>query len=267
MSAFMGELIGTMILVYLGCGVVANVSLKGTKGAGAGFSIVPIAWGLSLALAIYAVGGISGAHLNPAVTLGFAMIGEFAWSEVSKYLLAQMIGAFIGAVIVYVQYLPHLAVTDDKEAKLGVFAPLPAIRNPIANAISELIGTFTLVFGILILTNNEITVGLTPLIIGGLLATIGLTLGGTTGFSINPARDLGPRIAHAILPIPGKGKSDWGYAWVTIIAPLIGGIYGAVFYKAVFAQTLTAPFWIFTIIVIVFAIAAVGSVLSKKQAA
>lgn len=244
MSAFIGELVGTMILVILGCGVVGGVVLNKTKAQNSGWIVITMGFGLAVAVAIYAVGGISGAHINPAVTVGLAVIGAFPWANVPSYILAQLIGAFIGAVIVYVNYLPHWEETSDKGQKLVIFSTIPAIRKPISNLVSEMIGTFVLVLGILAIGANEFTEGLNPLIIGFLVLSIGLSLGGTTGFAINPARDLGPRIAHFFLPIPGKGSSDWGYAWVPIVGPLLGGVFGALFYQQVFSGINSLAFWI-----------------------
>ena len=244
MSAFLGELVGTMILVTLGCGVVGGVVLNKTKSQDSGWIVITMGFGFAVAVAIYAVGGISGAHLNPAVTIGFAMIGAFPWENVPAYISAQLIGAFIGAVIVYINYLPHWKETSDQEQKLVIFSTIPAIRNPLSNVVSEMIGTFVLVLGILAIGANEFTEGLNPLIIGFLILSIGLSLGGTTGFAINPARDLGPRIAHFFLPIPGKGSSDWRYAWVPIVGPLLGGTFGALFYQQLFSGIHSVAFWV-----------------------
>lgn len=269
MSEFMAELIGTMILVYLGNSVVAAVSLRGTKteAVGGSWLLVAMGWGLALTMAIYAVGEFSGAHLNPAVTIAFAAVGTFAWSKVGIYILAQMIGALIGGVLVYLQYLPHWRPTEDKAAKLGVFTTGPAIRSPFANLLSEVFGTFVLVLGILFVGVHAFKEGWNPIIIGLLLLTIGITLGSTTGFSINPARDLAPRIAHAILPIPGKGPSDWSYSWIPVVGPIIGGAYGATFYTAIFEGEYKGLFWILSAVVLILAIVAVSSVLSNKETA
>ena len=192
-------------------------------------------------MAVYAVGRISGAHLNPAVTIGLALIGSFQWGDVPGYLLAQMVGGFIGAVLVWLAYLPHWKVTADPASKLAVFATGPAMRSPAANFITETIGTAVLLFGILAIAANAQTLsrpgdvdlsfvfsrGLQPLLVGVLVLGIGLSLGGPTGYAINPARDLAPRLAHAVLPIPGKGSSDWEYSWIPVIAPLVGGAIGA----------------------------------------
>ncbi|WP_342513451.1 MIP/aquaporin family protein [Sporosarcina sp. FSL K6-1522] len=244
MSAFLGELVGTMILVTLGCGVVGGVVLNKTKSQDSGWIVITMGFGFAVAVAIYAVGGISGAHLNPAVTIGFAMIGAFPWENVPAYILAQLIGALIGAIIVYINYLPHWKETNDQEQKLVIFSTIPAIRKPLSNVVSEMIGTFVLVLGILAIGANEFTEGLNPLIIGFLILSIGLSLGGTTGFAINPARDLGPRIAHFFLPIPGKGSSDWRYAWVPIVGPLLGGTFGALFYQQLFNGVHSVAFWV-----------------------
>jgi glycerol uptake facilitator protein len=207
MKLFTAELVGTMLLVLLGDGVVAGVLLNKSKAEKSGWIVITTGWGLAVALAVYAVGRISGAHLNPAVTIGLAVTGKLAWAEVPQYIGGQLIGAFIGAVLMWLAYLPHWSVTSDRDVKLGVFATAPAIRNTPANLITEVIGTFVLVFGVLALGANKAPndTGLTPLLVGFLVWSIGLSLGGPTGYAINPARDLAPRIAHAILPIPDKG--------------------------------------------------------------
>lgn len=244
MQSLLAELIGTMLLVLLGDGVVANVVLNRTKGQNGGWIVITVGWGVAVAMAVYAVGRISGAHLNPAVTIGLASIGSFEWAQVPGYIVAQMLGAFIGAVLVWLAYLPHWEGTADPAAKLAVFATGPAIRRPVANAMTEIVGTAVLLFGVLAIAANAQTLsrpgdvdlsfvfsrGLQPLLVGILVFGIGLSLGGPTGYAINPARDLGPRIAHAILPIPGKGGSDWDYAWIPVLAPLIGGVLGAGLY-------------------------------------
>lgn len=250
MSAFMGELIGTMILIIFGGGVVGGVLMRKSKAEDAGWIVITIGWGLAVTIGVYAVGNFSGAHLNPAVTLGFATIGKFAWQEVPMYILAQLIGAIIGAVIVYFQYLPHWKETKDPDAKLSVFATIPAIDHRLSNLISEMIGTFILVLGLLAIGANDFTDGLNPLIVGALILAIGLSLGGTTGYAINPARDLGPRLAHAFLPIPGKGSSNWQYAWIPIVGPSVGGVYGALFYAKFFEGINHPLFWIFSILVV-----------------
>ncbi|MFE7493826.1 MIP/aquaporin family protein, partial [Bacillus velezensis] len=214
MTAFWGEVIGTMLLVIFGGGVCAGVNLKKSLSYQSGWIVIVFGWGLGVAMAAYAVGSISGAHLNPALTIGLALEGSFPWKEVPVYIAGQMIGAMIGAVVVYLHYLPHWKATDDPAAKLGVFSTGPSIPHTFGNMISEVIGTFVLVLGILAIGANEFTKGLNPLIVGFLIVAIGISLGGTTGYAINPARDLGPRIAHAFLPIPKKGPSNWKYAWI-----------------------------------------------------
>ena len=234
MNAFVAEFFGTMLLIVLGNGVVGGVVLKGTKSENAGWLTIVIGWGLAVTLAIYAVGKISGAHLNPAITIAFAMKGDFPWSDVAGYVTAQLLGAVVGAFIVWLHFLPHWKRTDDQATKLGVFCTAPAIRNTFSNVVSEILATAVLVLGLLFIGSNEFTQGLKPLVVGLLIISIGLSLGGTTGFAINPARDLGPRIVHAILPIFGKGSSDWGYAWIPVVGPIIGGIVGVLVYQLFF---------------------------------
>lgn len=234
MSHFLAEIIGTMILIILGDGVVANVVLKKTKGENSGWIVITAGWAFAVMIPAFIFGGISGAHFNPALTLGLAAIGKFAWAEVPTYIAGQFIGAFIGAVIVWLHYLPHWAATEDKGAKLAVFSTGPAIRNTFANFIAEFIGTFILVFGILGLGEVSLAPGIGTLAVGFLIWVIGLSLGGTTGYAINPARDLGPRIAHAVLPIAGKGDSDWGYAWIPVVAPILGALVAALTFAAIF---------------------------------
>ena len=246
MSTFMAELIGTMILIIFGGGVVANVSLNKSKAQGGGWIVVALAWGLAVAMAVYSVGSFSGAHLNPAVTLGLASIGEFAWGDVPAYILAQMIGGMLGGMVVYFHFLPHWKATDDPAVKLGVFSTDPAIPHTFSNLLSEFIGTAVLLVGLLSIGANKFSDGLNPLIVGFLIVAIGLSLGGPTGYAINPARDLGPRIAHFILPIPGKGSSNWTYSWIPVAGPVLGGVFGALFYQAVFTGKVTTLFWIWT---------------------
>lgn len=236
MHTFRAELVGTALLVLVGDGAVAGVVLNKSKAQGSGWIVITTAWGLAVALAVYAVGRISGAHLNPAVTLGLAVVGRFSWSLVPGYLLAQLLGAFLGAVLVWLTYLAQWRETPDPTLKLAVFCTAPAVRRAGANVITEIIGTFLLVFGVLALGSYKPAndSGLTPLLVGVLVWAIGLGLGGPTGYAINPARDLGPRLAHALLPIPGKGGSDWGYAWVPVLAPIAGGALGALAYVALF---------------------------------
>ena len=273
MSAYLGEFIGTMILMLLGCGVNAGVNLKKSYSFDSGWIIITLGWGLGVAMAVYVVGGISGAHINPAVTLGFAMVDAFneadvgyfmGWNDVPYYIAAQLLGAIVGATIVYLQYLPHWRVTEDAGVKLGVFSTSPAIANTPANLLSEIIGTFMLVLGLLGIGSNEFTEGLNPLIVGFLVLSIGLSLGGSTGYAINPARDLGPRIAHFLLPIAGKGDSNWRYSWIPVAGPIIGGIYAGLFYYALFKDEVKTEFWGLTAVIAVLAIAAV--IKEKKSA-
>ncbi|NOS55662.1 MAG: aquaporin family protein [Cyclobacteriaceae bacterium] len=234
MSPYVAEFFGTLLLILLGGGVNAAVSLKKSKSENGGWLMIAIGWGLAVMLAIYAVGSISGAHLNPAVTIALAINGSFASSLVVGYIVAQFIGALVGATLVWLHYLPHWKETVDPAAKLGVFCNAPAIRNTFTNLISEIIATMVLIMALLFIGANEFTKGLNPIVVGLLIISIGLSLGGTTGFAINPARDLGPRIAHFVLPIHGKGKSDWSYAWIPVIGPVIGGILGALLYRTLF---------------------------------
>lgn len=234
MSAFMAELFGTMILILLGDGVVATVALKKSKGENAGWMVVTTGWAIAVAIPVYIFGPFSGAHFNPAVTIGFAAIGQFAWADVPMYIVAQLIGGILGATLVWLAYLPHWKETEDKAAKLGVFCTAPAIRDNTSNLITEIIGTFFLVFGILGVANTKMADGVAPLVVGLIILAAGVSIGGPTGYAINPARDLGPRIAHAILPISGKGDSDWGYAWIPVVGPIIGGLIGALFFSIIF---------------------------------
>ncbi len=234
---YVAEFFGTMILLVLGVGVVAGVVLKGTKSNGSGWIVITFGWGLGVAIAVYATGYISGAHINPAVTVAVAASGGMPWSDVAPYIVAQLLGAFVGAGLILAMYYPHYKAEKDKGAKLATFSTAPEIRHTPANVFSEVLGTFVLLFGI---AGINATVGffeeggaLAPLLVGLLVVVIGLSLGGTTGYAINPARDLGPRLAHAFLPVPNKGGSDWKYAWVPVVAPIIGGGLGALTYEAV----------------------------------
>jgi glycerol uptake facilitator protein len=220
-----------MFLILLGTGVVANVVLKGTKGNNAGWMVVTTGWALAVFVGVVVAAPYSGAHLNPAVTLGLAIAGKFPWSKVILYIVAQMIGAIIGSMLMWMVYKDHFNATTDPDAQLAVFSTGPAIKNRVFNLLSEIVGTFVLVFAVFYFTNAEIVEEASPIGLGSLGALpvafvvwgIGLSLGGTTGYAINPARDLGPRIAHAILPMKQKGSSDWKYAWIPIFGPLIGG--------------------------------------------
>jgi glycerol uptake facilitator protein len=230
MTPFIAEIIGTALLITLGCGVVANVILKNTKGQGSGWIVITAGWGFAVYVGVVVAAPYSGAHINPAVSIGLALAGKFSWTSVPLYILAQLLGAMIGAAIVWLIYKDHFNSTPDKGTKLGVFSTIPAIRNYTSNLISEIIGTFVLVFTVLYFTDASLiasdqiiglgSLGALPVAI--LVWAIGLSLGGTTGYAINPARDLGPRIIHAILPIKDKGSNDWAYSWVPIIGPVIG---------------------------------------------
>lgn len=239
MTPFIAEVIGTMLLILLGNGVVANVVLKGTKGNNSGWIVITTAWALAVFVGVQVAGPVSGAHLNPAVTLGLAIAGKFSWDLVPTYIAAQMTGALLGAFLVWLFNKDHFAITEDEGAKLACFSTSPAIRNIFSNLISEIIGTFVLVFVIFHFADPSISlhqdstakvglgsVGALPVTL--LVWAIGLSLGGTTGYAINPARDLGPRIMHAILPV--KGSSDWGYAWIPVVGPILGATLAAILY-------------------------------------
>ena len=234
MSIFGAEVIGTGLLILLGDGVVAAVLLNHSKAQNGGWIVITWGWGMAVMVAVFAVGQFSGAHLNPAVTIGFAIEGRTEWGDVPEYLGGEFVGAFIGATLVWLSYLDHWRETEDPGLKLAVFCTAPAIRNPISNIITEVVGTFVLVFGVMAFFADEATAatGLGGLLVGLLVLAIGLSLGGPTGYAINPARDLGPRIMHAILPIPGKGGSDWGYSWVPVVGPLIGCALAAAAFSA-----------------------------------
>ncbi len=236
MSIYGAETIGTAILILLGDGVVAATLLARSKAENGGWIVITFGWAMGVAMAVYAIGAFSGGHLNPAVTIGFAVIGVTDWSDVPAYLAGEFSGAFIGAVLVWVAYLNHWRPTEDPGLKLAVFCTAPAIRNTVNNLLTEIIGTFLLVFVVLAFGSAAgiADSGLTPLLVGLLVLGIGLSLGGPTGYAINPARDLAPRIAHAILPIPGKGPSDWSYSWIPVVGPIVGGILGALAWKLFF---------------------------------
>lgn len=234
MSPYVAEFLGTMLLTLLGNGVVAGVLMRDSKAENAGWLTIVLGWGLAVTLAIYAVGRISGAHINPAITLALYVNGSFPGDQVLGYMAAQLAGAFAGAVLVWLHYLGHWPRTEGAAIKLGIFCTGPAIRKTLPNLISEVIATIVLVLGVLFIGANEYYEGLNPILVGALVISIGLSLGGTTGFAINPARDLAPRLAHFVLPIPGKGTSDWSYSWIPVIGPLIGGVIGAWLFSALF---------------------------------
>jgi glycerol uptake facilitator protein len=246
---YIAEFVGTALLILLGNGVVANVVLPKTKGNGSGWIVITFGWGMAVFVAVWCVGPISGAHINPAVTIGLALAGKFSWTNVPGFIVAQMLGAMTGAALVFAFYRDHYEASDDADAKLATFATSPAIRNFSRNFFSEVIGTFVLVFAGLLAAEPSIsntdaanaaasgmkiglgTLGALP--VGLLVLSIGLSLGGTTGYAINPARDLGPRIAHELLPIPGKRDSDWDYAWVPVVGPIVGAVIAVFFWSLI----------------------------------
>ncbi|CAM4152200.1 aquaporin [Streptococcus penaeicida] len=231
--SFIGELLGTLVLVLLGDGVVSAVCLKNTKAEGSGWIAIALGWGLAVAIPVYMVGFMSGAHLNPAVTIALALTGGFSWAQVTPYIIAQMLGAMIGATLVFLHYYPHWKETKDAPTILGCFATGPAIRHTWSNVLGEILGTAVLVMTVMSLGPNKLSSGFGPLIVGLVVIAVGFGLGGTTGYALNPARDLGPRLMHALLPIPNKGDSDWSYAWIPVIAPIIGGALGAFLYQMI----------------------------------
>lgn len=250
MSPFFAEMIGTAMLILLGNGVVANVVLKGTKGHGGGLIVIAFGWAMAVFVAVFCVKDFSSAHLNPAVTIAMAVGKKTLWADVPSYLIAQMIGAIGGAILVYMFYRDHFNATDDPDAKMACFCTSPAIRNFRTAFFCEVVGTFVLVFPVFMISDpsmppaaggTKIAIGLGTLgalPVGLVVFAIGLSLGGTTGYAINPARDLGPRIAHALLPIRGKRDGDWGYAWIPVLAPLVGGALAAAAARAI---TYTTP--------------------------
>jgi glycerol uptake facilitator protein len=246
MHPVVAEFIGTCILVIFGDGVVANVLLARTKGHGGGaggaWIVITFGWAMAVFIAVFSVSAFSGAHINPAVTIGLATAGQFDWAKVPGYIAAQMLGAFVAGIIVYIFYRRHFELTDDPDLKLGVFCTAPNVRDRVTAFFDEALATFLLVFPIFLMVDPSFQLGMTnepphsvkvglgamgAVPVALLVLGIGLSLGGTTGYAINPARDLGPRLAHAILPIPGKRDSDWAYSWVPIVAPILGGILAA----------------------------------------
>lgn len=238
-NIFVAELVGTAILILLGDGVVANVLLKDSKGEGGGWIVITAGWGFAVAAGVYAAGVFSGAHINPAVTIGLAVGGLTEWGDVPLYVAGQFVGAIIGAVLVYLSYLNHWAPTENADLKLAVFCTAPARRDTGPNITTEVIGTAMLLIGVLAIVGTTgaaaegLGTGLNPLLIGFLVWGIGLSLGGPTGYAINPARDLGPRIAHAFLPIAGKRDPDWEYAWIPVVGPIVGAIIGVLIWNGV----------------------------------
>ena len=234
MASLLAELIGTMLLIILGDGVVANVVLKKTKGNSSGWIVITTGWALAVAIPAAIFTSVSGALFNPALTIALAIVGQFTWSQVVPYIIAQLLGAFLGAVVVYITYYNHFEETEDQNSKLGVFCTIPEIEDHKINFLTEFIGTFVLTFAVLGIGAQNIDYGVKVIIVGCLIWAIGLSLGGPTGYAINPARDFGPRLAHFLLPIPGKGSSKWEYAWIPIVAPIIGAICGALVYVNIF---------------------------------
>ncbi|MGA0407761.1 MAG: MIP/aquaporin family protein [Limisphaerales bacterium] len=240
MNPYIAEFFGTMMLILLGNGVVAGVLLNKSKSFQAGWLVIALGWGLAVTLSVYMVGAISGAHLNPAVTVAVAAIGHggFTWAQAPGYILAQMLGAMLGATLVWLTYLPHWKETPDADTKLAAFSTSAAIRHAPSNLFSEIIGTLVLVLGVLtvlrpdnLVPESGFDTGFGPVLVGLIVLSVGLSLGGPTGYAINPARDLGPRLAHTLLPIHGKGRSHWDYAWIPGIGPLIGGWLAAQIYQ------------------------------------
>jgi len=232
MELFVGELLGTFLLIVLGAGVVANVVLNRTFGQNSGYIVITWGWAIAVFVAVFVTGNISGAHINPAVSIGLAVAGKFAWGLVPLYVAAQLLGAFLGAVCVWLHYRPHFNASDDADLKRAIFCTAPAIADTGANFFSELFGTFILVLAVLHLADPAVGLGsISALPVALLVLGIGLSLGGTTGYAINPARDLGPRIAHRLLPIRNKGGSNWAYAWIPVAAPLTGAVLAGLVYR------------------------------------
>ncbi|WP_300348216.1 MIP/aquaporin family protein [Clostridium sp.] len=234
LNQFWAELVGTALLILLGDGVVANVVLKKTKGHNAGLIVITVGWAIAVAIPVYIFARVSGAVFNPAITIALAITGGLTLKQVIVFCIAQFIGAFIGAVLVYLTYHDYFDSTEDKDAKLGTFCTIPAIRNYKSNLFVEFIGTFVLMFCILGLGDSKMVDGISPIAVGLLILVIGVSLGGPTGYAINPARDFSPRLAHFLLPIKGKRDSDWSYSWIPIVGPILGAIAGALVYTSIF---------------------------------
>lgn len=267
MDIFIGEFFGTMTLLIFGVGVVAGVVLKGTKSNGSGWIVITFGWGLGVAMAVYIAGHLTGAHINPAVTFAEYTAGVLTLGETLMYMGSQMLGAFVGAGLVLAMYYPHYKAEEDPAAKLATFSTAPEIRHTPANVFSEVLGTFMLLFGI---AGINFTIGiegggfLPPLLVGLLVTVIGLSLGGTTGYAINPARDLGPRLAHFFLPVPDKGDSDWSYAWVPVVAPLVGGSLGLLTFEAAFNDNFLIALPIMAAVFVVLQVASFYISVEKK---
>ncbi|WP_304944681.1 MIP/aquaporin family protein [Streptococcus dysgalactiae] len=233
MMNFIGELLGTFILVLLGDGVVSACILNKTKAQNSGWIAIVLGWGIAVTVAVYISGFMSGAHLNPAVTLAMAAIGSLPWSQVVTYLVAQFLGAMLGALVLYLHYYPHWKETKDAGTILACFSTGPAIRHTWSNLFGEALGTAVLVITVMAIGPNKVAAGFGPIIVGFVVMAVGFSLGATTGYAINPARDLGPRIMHALLPMPNKGDSDWSYAWIPVLGPILGGVAGALIYQVI----------------------------------
>ena len=234
MNVFLAEFIGVTILIFIGCGVLAGNSLKESRTYKVGSVAINLAWGFAVTLAIYAVGDISGAHLNPAFTIAKALNGSFEWRLVPGYIVAQLLGAMFGSLLVYFQFLSHWEKVNNPEVKLNIFATSPAIKNNFTNFISEYLTTFILIFSLLVLDRNSFVDGLKPIVVGGLIFTLGVSFGGVTGAALNPARDFGPRLSYLLLPIPGKGSSNFKYGWIPVLSPILGGSTGAMINLALY---------------------------------
>ncbi|WP_159560740.1 MIP/aquaporin family protein [Streptococcus halichoeri] len=230
---FIGECLGTFILVLLGDGVVSACVLHKTKAQNSGWVTIVLGWAAAVSIAVYVTGFISGAHLNPAVTLALASVGSLPWAQVPIYFLAQMLGAMLGALVLYLHYYPHWQETDDPTTILSCFSTAPAIRHTWSNFFGEALGTAILVVTVMAIGPNKLAAGFGPLLVGLVVAAVGFSLGATTGYAINPARDLGPRLIHQLLPIPNKGNSDWSYAWIPVFGPLVGGVVGALIFQLI----------------------------------
>ncbi|MGG6799680.1 UNVERIFIED_CONTAM: aquaporin family protein [Streptococcus canis] len=233
MMNFIGELLGTFILVLLGDGVVSACVLNKTKAQNSGWIAIVLGWGIAVTVAVYISGFMSGAHLNPAVTLAMAAVGSLPWSQVLTYLVAQFLGAMLGALVLYLHYYPHWKETKDAGTILACFSTGPAIRHTWSNLFGEALGTAVLIITVMAIGPNKVAAGFGPLIVGVVVMAVGFSLGATTGYAINPARDLGPRIMHALLPISNKGDSDWSYAWIPVLGPILGGVAGALIYQLI----------------------------------
>lgn len=233
MNIFTSELIGTAILILLGNGVVANVVLNKTKGNNSGWIVITFGWAMAVFVGVFIASKASGAHLNPAVTVALAYLGKIQTSVIAEYLGGQILGAMLGSLLVVLTYRQHYTATDDTAAKRATFCTGPAIRNSFYNLLTEIVGTFVLIFAVLFIIAPSNSLGaLDALPVAFIVLAIGLSLGGPTGYAINPVRDLGPRIMHAILPIGKKGSSDWSYSWIPVVGPVIGAILAAMVFKA-----------------------------------